>query len=507
MKPRIRMSIVADGDVSLATDPADPVVSPGGRFHALMIVEEEQTGDKRLFAANSITWADPATVAVPLMADDENHSYHEESVLVGNFDKIERRGAEIHGWGAYISDPGDDAARLIGLIKSGDLRGISVDVDAYEFEILFPTTNADGEPLDPIADMLADPDDEPISDPAPTEEIDGVEYEVVPIVQPIERVTQGRIRGATALTFPAFVEAWIEPDDGSDAPVVDDQAIAASGVRATTLATYGLTGYLIDDADRPADVVKPVKVAPVIADGRFNFPDVPPREWFYVEEPAEPMALTILDTGQIMGHLGEWGVCHIGITGECVDPPPSPSNYARFHLGETPVADGGRVSVGKLTFHTGHADRTWDPQRTIDHYDNTGTVAARLRAIDGKFGPWVCGAMRPGLSVAQISEIMENPPSGDWRVFGGEHDLVAALAVPVPGFQNTNGRVYVARTPELGLVASMIFVNPVAPTRFVGPQTIAPDVAHRLGQVLAEAMGRGKKQRVAELSARVHGGR
>lgn len=476
-------------------------VSPG-RFHALIIVEGVQTGDKRIFVENSLTWPDDlVAVTVPLAADDENHGYHEEAILVGNFDTIERRGTEIHGWGDYIENPDDDAAQLIALIQSGELRGISADIDEYELEVLFPLTDADGNPLDPIADPLAAPDDPAITPPNNEEDIDGVKYEVVPIMQPIERCIQGRIRGATALMFPAFVEAYIEPDLTGTAP-----ALAASAH--VELNRQHLTGLMVEPL-----VVDGIGVPELhydktlVADGsRFTFPEIPPRDWFNVPEPDEPMALTILDSGQIMGHLGEWGVCHIGISGECVDPPPSPSNYARFHLGEIPVADGGRVSVGHLTFHTGHADKTYDHRDAVRHYDDSGTVAADLRASDGQFGVWVCGAMRSGLSLAQVREIMSNPPSGDWRPFGGELDMVAALAVPVPGFQNLNGRAYI-RKDELGLVASLIFVNPIGTTRFVGPQTIAPELSRKLGDMVAASIGRSKRDRVAALAARVHGGR
>lgn len=502
MKPRVKVSIVsAAEDVAAGTVPA-PVA---GRFHAMLIVEEVQTGDKRLFAANSITWPDDiAAVQIPLTADDENHEYHLDAKLVGNFDTLERRGAEIHGWGEYIANPDDDAARLISLIQSGELRGISVDIDAYEFEILFPTTDTE----DPVLDEIMGED----IPPAPTENVDGVEYEVFPIEQPIERVTQGRIRGACALLFPAFIESFIEPDSGG-APA----AVAASAHPA--MASHALTGLIIEPLVQAGGgtnggtggiepfvgVFNGSPVAVVADGGRFEFPEIPPRHWFEVEEPDEPMALTILDSGQVMGHLGEWGVCHIGITGECVDPPPSPTNYARFHLGEIPVDDGGRVQVGHLTFHGGHADRTWDAQRTVRHYDDSGKVAADLRAVNGRFGVWVCGAMKPGLSTADVREIMSCPPSGDWRPFGNELDMVAALAVPVPGFQNLHGRTYV-RKNELGMVASMIWANPVADTRFVGPQTVAPDVVRRIGDLIAASIGRSKKDRVAELSARVHGG-
>lgn len=493
MKPRVKVSIVSAAEDG-APAPVDTPAPVAGRFHAMLIVEEVQTGDKRLFAANSITWPEDTTaVQIPLTADDENHEYHLDAKLVGNFDTIERRGAEIHGWGAYIENPDEDAARLIGLIQSGELRGISVDVDAYEFEILFPTTGTE----DPVLDELMGED----VPPAPTEDIDGVEYEVFPIEQPIERVTQGRIRGACALLFPAFIESFIEPDG---APA----AVAASAHPA--MASCSLTGLMVDplcdgETEPFIGVFNGSPVAVVADAGRFQFPEIPPRHWFEVEEPDVPMALTILDSGQVMGHLGEWGVCHIGITGECVDPPPSPTNYARFHLGEIPVDDGGRVQVGHLTFHSGHAKRDWDAPTTIRHYDDSGKVAADLRAANGRFGVWVCGAMRPNVTTADVREIMSCPPSGDWRPFGNELDMVAALAVPVPGFQNLHGRTYV-RKNELGMVASMIWANPVADTRFVGPQTVAPDTARRIGDLIATSIGRSKKQRVAELSARVHGG-
>lgn len=504
MAPRIAMTIVADGE-------GDTVVAtPGGRFHALIIVEGIDTGDKRHFVENSLTWRD---LPFALHADDKQHFEHEDSVLVGNFDTIERQGTEIHGWGDYLDTPSPEAAYLISLIQSGELRGISADVDMAEYEILWPipdeavVTNKEGD---------TSVDEEAIWDQElPIEEVDGKSYEVMPIEQPIQRVTQGRIMGATAVTFPAFQEAWIEDDSGSAALAASAaSAIMAepriTGVMLTPLVTLVAAGRVTFGATTPGREAAPA---------RFSFPDIPPAEWFDVPETPGPMPLTILDSGQVFGHLALWGECHIGLTGECVEPPKSPSNYARFHLGEIPVDDGGRVTVGHLTFSTGHADMHLKAGPAKEHYDETGSVAADIVASDGEYGIWCCGAARSTLSVAQIREVMSAPPSGDWRQFGRNLDMVAALCVNVPGFQNSRGGMRVRR--EEGLVASLVMSHPAPEvgTELTGPMAVwARSTFHKAGYFdeatagkiidrLAASIGRSREQRIAALTARVHGGR
>jgi hypothetical protein len=50
------------------------------------------------------------------------------------------------------------------------------------------------------------------------------------------------------------------------------------------------------------------------------------------------------------------------------------------------------------------------------------------------FGIWFAGALRTGVKPEQVRELRAGSLSGDWRYLGGNLELVAALAVNVPGF-------------------------------------------------------------------------
>lgn len=506
MAGRIRMTIE---DAPLTAAGPDLPPPTNGRFHVMMVLETDEagtvfmTGDKRYFEANSITWRD---LPFPCMATDKTNWGHEDAVLIGNFDTCDRQGNEVHGWGQYLNEPGEDAARLIAMVKSGELRGFSVDIDAVEFELLLPVAppETEGESVDEATDPFEDN-----ADDLPRENIDGQDYVVVELPEPILRATEARLMGGTVCTMPAFQEAFIE----DDSPAV---ALAAGGGRIIARPSWGRVVEAIVAAGTATAPAPGREGAPA----RFDFPDIPPAAWFDVPETPGPMPLTILDSGQVFGHLAVWGECHIGVTGECVEPPPSTCNYARFHVGEIPVDNGGRVSVGRLTFHTGHADLSWDPQATVRHYDDSGTAAADLVAMDGVYGIWVCGAMRPGLSTLQVREIMSSPPSGDWRRFGHNLELVAALAVNVPGFNTprdgallASGRLVRARVRrDEGLTSALILSHPAPPAArealLASMATgIDPATARRIIQRVAASIGHDPRSRVDRLAARVRGGR
>src|SRR4029079_5159745 len=85
-------------------------------------------------------------------------------------------------------------------------------------------------------------------------------------------------------------------------------------------------------------------------------------------------------------------------------------------------------------FKTGHADMSVNPRIAADHYDNTGTVAADVRAGEDQFGIWVVGALRQHLTDEDIRAFRAAPLSGDWRRIAGKLELVGALGVNTPGF-------------------------------------------------------------------------
>jgi hypothetical protein len=99
------------------------------------------------------------------------------------------------------------------------------------------------------------------------------------------------------------------------------------------------------------------------------------------------------------------------------------------------VTDGGELAVGSLTLGTGHADLKMSSTDTARHYDHTGTAVAKVRAGEDEHGIWVAGTICDGVTDEQVRTLRSaGGISGDWRSIGGNLELVAALAVNVPGF-------------------------------------------------------------------------
>jgi len=174
-------------------------------------------------------------------------------------------------------------------------------------------------------------------------------------------------------------------------------------------------------------------IEPVAAAGVDLY--APPRSWFDNPELTEPTPLTVTDEGRIFGHLALWDSCHIGFDNMCVTPPRDATDYAEFHAhAQVRTAEGAVLPVGVITVDGSHAALDLSAEQTIRHYDSTATVGGYVRAGDDEHGPWVAGALAPGLPAATVSKLERLPLSGDWRPRGDRHILVAALAVPVPGF-------------------------------------------------------------------------
>jgi hypothetical protein len=171
-------------------------------------------------------------------------------------------------------------------------------------------------------------------------------------------------------------------------------------------------------------------------------PELLPAAAFANPELDGPTPLTV-STDRVYGHLATWGVCHIGIKDVCTTAPHSVHDYAYFRTGVVDT-DQGPVSVGQITMRTGHAQLGQNAKAAAAHYDNTGSVVADVAAGEDAYGIWVAGVLRPGVDADQVAELKAAALSGDWREIGGGLELVAALAVNVPGFP----------IPRIGLAAS-----------------------------------------------------
>lgn len=188
----MRWTLVADDSplITLADEvPTEPAEVGAGRFHAVLIVEDTWSGDGRFVSTDALTWRD---LPVPLMGLDSTTEAHQEAVVIGSIDKIEREGIELHGYGPWAVTP--EANSIRELVRAGHLTGVSADLDDVEFEIIFPED-------DELGLLLAAAGDRGDGD---------VEGEAVPIHDPKLRVTSGRIMGATVVPFPAFAECFIE---------------------------------------------------------------------------------------------------------------------------------------------------------------------------------------------------------------------------------------------------------------------------------------------------------
>lgn len=172
----------------------------------------------------------------------------------------------------------------------------------------------------------------------------------------------------------------------------------------------------------------------------------PPLEWFSDPGLFVKTGLTITEEGRIFGHLATFDQCHVSygeMAGKCVIAPHSATNYAFFRLGKV-LTTGGEVGVGQIVLGGGHAGGGASMAHAQDHYASTSRAVADISVGEDSIGIWFSGAVRPGISAEDLYALRAAKLSGDWRTVRGALELVAALAVNVPGFP----------VPEMSLVAS-----------------------------------------------------
>lgn len=224
-----------------------------------------------------------------------------------------------------------------------------------------------------------------------------------------------RIRGATQTPFPAFVEARIEVDQADiDAAL----GLVASG-----------SAVAVDPAPEFAPWRPP---ASAFADPEFDR-----------LTPLTYSAPRADGTRIVAGHLASWEACHTtsySESGACVTAPPSRSGYAYFNVGQIECDDGSMVQCGTLTFGTGHAalrrpnGEIIPAAAAIEHYANTGSIGAYVRAGEDAYGVWIVGVVEPELTDREVRQMLAAKASGDWRQVAGSLELIGALAVPKPAF-------------------------------------------------------------------------
>lgn len=385
------------------------------------------TGDNRVFSKDAITWDE---LPVPLLWQKSSTDGHGGSVVIGRVDEMEKKvsnsdefaegeAIEVFARGVLLSTP--EALEYKALVEAGAAGGVSIDGDSAQYSV---------------------------------EEVEGGKHKV--------NFSAIRIRGLTAVAIPAFSGARINL-------VKEDTEFCAGGCPAE-----GCDHSIEEYKSKPRKRRKGTELALTAA-----APIKPPINWFQDQELPGPTPLTILEDGQVFGHLALWGTCHIGMP-KCTTPPKG-GTYGYFHTGSLSTQEGADVSVGHLTFNTGHADIRSNAYNAASHYDHTGAVAADVVAGEDQFGIWVAGALRPHLTEEEVRAFKAAPLSGDWRRIGARMELVGALSVNTPGFPVPRERTKV-------LVASgedQTFITMLSDSDFdeIGRVTFKNDLATKMANI------------------------
>jgi hypothetical protein len=439
-------------------------------WSGVLVVEGSPTGDGRQFAAGSLTWpqvGETASLEIPLgwMYERSHGGMPTDKVVnVGRIDTITRNGNEIRGTGVLNLDTewGRNAAAQMGTREDpGFLAGVSIDADDPEdprglnIEYVFPDSCA-------LEEM---PDDEPL----PDDEMASLEC----MMPELEIYHTGRIRAATLVDIPAYVEARLYLDE----PIPEGTPVEAESV-ALPLTASSFT---------------------------MTIPDLPPVEWF--DEPRdEPEigAITITDEGRMFGYLAPKHVAHRGIRDKRVTVPMGNVDYGIW-MNRVTIADDGRggftrLATGPITMDCGHA--TASPRvvgaARREHYDNSCSIVATVRVGENSRGVWIAGAVLPDVTPDQIRRMMACQLSGDWgphREKPGKRELAGALLVPVPGFPKRSSGFMSMKSGQLDSVTV-----PVRFGRVVEPQTMSFG-ADAAAERIAASIGRDRASRVREFAA------
>lgn len=186
---------------------AEPMLWPEGSFEAIITVEGIETGDSRAFLPDSLTVAPGPWLEFNWQPRIKEG--HDDAVLVGRLDEVWRAdGGLIMARGCFDVN-GEHGREAMRLVREQFLKGVSVDLDTAVAEQFY---------------------DDPNSDEAT-----------------FTLYHRARIRGATLVTYPAYVETQIWMTEGTpmEAASYRDMELVASGE------PVALTAAAVESHDTP----------------------------------------------------------------------------------------------------------------------------------------------------------------------------------------------------------------------------------------------------------------
>ena len=471
----------------------------------VLALEGHPTGDGRTLAADSLTWNTP----VPLRWVKQDTGEHNGAVVVGKILTIYRvphptaEGVNIiKASGVFAETPEGYEAQ--NQVAEELAQGVSVDLDDMQFTFAEDTEQNDNAPRDVTitkariraATLVAIPafaeaklqvltDSTTESDEETDEEKEA--FDAIADTYSSDPATEGTTEedGDDLGTFnwvsdagglPHYIDRIRKalqrrgmPKSHAIASAVNQVKRWARGGGKVTAKTRAKAVKALAEweAKRAAAHAKPNKHS--ASTDTFDAlvasaaPVHPPTDWFSDPALDGPTGITVTEEGRIYGHLALWDTCHIASgPGQCTTAPHSQTDYAYFHTGAILTDDNQELAVGHLTLGTGHAAPDKTVRGTMAHYDNTGLAVADVRAGEDAYGIWVAGAVRPHVSPEDIRTLRSSPLSGDWRRVQGNLELVAALAVNVPGFPVPRTKGATRNKQMYSLVAAGVI--PPAPT-------------------------------------------
>lgn len=412
------------------------VDSETGRNYTVRLVKEGATTDdwSKRFLAAPVGWRDGR---LGFMFSDVEGDPHAEARLVGNLFNLRYETIDGASWVVADLDWDTDelATEAKRLVDEDRITGVSIaPSDGEGFMVC--GSPPDGSTTEDIRAMA-----------------EAFDPETCPVEDWIEAWGGLIIGSATLLVNPAFEDAEVVVADAKlmggqtlyDLAKTFDDKVDSDGKRWTTDQAGYTMRQIADD------------LLSVAASADLKRP---PAGWFTDPHLKEPTPLTITEDGRVFGHLALWDTCHRGFDNTCITPPKDSTEYAEFHDNARVMLDTGELlGVGCLTVDVSHADVRASAESAKRHYDHSGTTAAFTRAGVDEVGVWLAGAVAPWATEENIEKLRRLSLSGDWRPKGGSYFLIAAQAVPVPGF------------PIRARVASGIQVSLTT----VGPSNPIPD--------------------------------
>lgn len=458
-------------------------------WHGVLAPEGTPSGDGRQFAVDALTHRD---LPLPLKIMYADADGHDGSVICGRIDKIWREDGEMRSEGVFDnSEHGYEAVRQI---AEGMLRGVSVDVDQVVAAV--DAQDADTGLMEFVSARIAaatlcaipafaeawvqlGPWQDINEEDAETEDMEGEEF--ADAAGQFKRVPQKTKDGPGWITNPKpthrITDYWV---DGVGAAKIQWGVPGDFNRCRVQLAKYvqnpqwlaGLCANLHYRALNAWPGQASARTAAAASDGSLTASAsvsfapsdqiIVPKEFFTNPNLDAVTPLTVTEDGRVYGHLATWGVCHIGIGDSCVNAPNSKTNYSMFTTGAV-LTDAGPVAVGQISLGGGHAHEKLGVRATLAHYDSTSTAVADVTAGEDSYGIWVSGVLRPGVSAEDVYDLRAAVLSGDWRevIVNGESnlELVAALAVNVPGFPIPRPSLAASGGTQTALVAASIAVG------------------------------------------------